>query len=65
MRDKYYAQWITESIPTGENNYTLRIVGWSVRELHGCGCIAKVDTEEEARALAKLLNSQADIDQRA
>ena len=65
MTDKYYAQWITESVPTGENNYTLRIVGWCVREIHECGSIAEVDTEEEARAIAKLLNSQADIDQRA
>ena len=65
MTDKYYVQWITQSIPTGGNNYTLRIVGWCVREKHECGFIAETDTKEQAEAIARLLNSQADIDQRA
>lgn len=65
MTDKYFVQWVIESIPTGGNNYTLRIVGYCVREKHECGFIAEVDTKEEADAIARLLNSQADIDERA
>ena len=65
MIDKYYVQWNIESIPTGGNNYTLRIAGWYVREKHECGFIAETDTKEKAEAIARLLNSQADIDQRA
>lgn len=65
MTDKYYVQWNIESVPTGGNNHTLRIAGWYVREKHECGFIAETDTKEQAEAIAKLLNSQADIDQRA
>jgi len=63
--DKYYVQWMTERVVTPEGHHDIQIVGWCVRERNKCGFIAETDTEAKADALAKLLNSQADIDQRA
>jgi hypothetical protein len=65
MTDKYFVQWVTQKIVTPEYYLDLRIVGYCVREKHKCGFIAEVDTKEEADAIARLLNSQADIDERA
>ncbi len=61
---KYYVQWVTERVLTTELAYDIRIVGWCVRERNMCGFIAETDTKEQAEALAKLLNSQADIEER-
>ncbi len=65
MSEKYYVQWMTERVHTTDNqNYEIKIVGWCVRQKHQIGFIAEVDTQEKAEALAKLLNSQADIEER-
>lgn len=65
MTGKYYVQWMTERVLTTELAYDIRIVGWCVRDRHKLGFIAETDTKEKAEAIAKLLNSQADIDERA
>jgi hypothetical protein len=62
---KYYAQWVTKRVVTANGNHDIKIVGWCVREKNQCGFIAETETEEQAEALAKLLNSQADIEERA
>lgn len=62
---RYFVQWITERVVTSEGHHDVRIMGWCVRERNKIGFIAETDTEAKAEALAKLLNSQADIDGRA
>ncbi len=62
---KYYVQWITERVVTSEGHHDVRIMGWCVRERNKIGFIAETDTQEKAEALVRLLNSQADIDERA
>lgn len=64
MTEKYYVQWVTERVITPELNYDIRIVSWCVRERNQIGFIAETDTEAKADAIAKLLNSQADIEER-
>ena len=63
--ERYYVQWVTERVVTAEGNHDVKIVGWCVRERNQCGFIAETDTQDTAEALAKLLNSQADIERRA
>ena len=62
---RYFVQWRTERVVTSEGHHDVRIMGWCVRERNKCGFIAETDTEEKAEALVRLLNSQADIDERA
>jgi len=62
---RYFVQWVTERVVTSEGHHDIRIMGWCVRERNKCGFIAETDTEEKAEALVRLLNSQADIDERA
>ena len=62
---RYFVQWVTERVVTSEGHHDIRIMGWCVRERNKIGFIAETDTEEKADALVKLLNSQADIDERA
>lgn len=62
---RYFVQWVTERVVTSEGHHDVRIMGWCVRERNKIGFIAETDTEEKAEALARLLNSQADIDGRA
>ena len=62
---RYFVQWVTERVVTSEGHHDIRIMGWCVRERNKIGFIAEIDTEAKADALVKLLNSQADIDERA
>lgn len=61
---RYYVQWVTERVVTSEGHHDVRIMGWCVRERNKIGFIAETDTEAKAEALVKLLNSQADIEER-